>query len=139
MKISEAKVKKILQTILEQFESDICYDNCFYDFDSTSEAWDKITELITEQINETLKDIEYYKGDKMTITEFLEENKLTVNDLIVYKKLFYVLNDSCYALGHIIGKERDIDKRIGMLISLFKDYDLKIVNSIDCNIQNREV
>jgi len=70
----------------------------------------------------------------MTITEFLEENKLTVNDLIVYKKLFYVLNDSSYILGHIIGKERDINKRIEMLISLFKDYDLKIVNTIDCNI-----
>jgi len=48
--------------------------------------------------------------------------------------LFYVLNDSSYSLGHIIGKERDINKRIEMLISLFKDYDLKIVNTIDCNI-----
>jgi len=70
----------------------------------------------------------------MTITEFLKENNLTVNDLIVYKKLFYVLNDSSYTMGRIIGKERDIDSRIEMLISLFKDYDLKIVNTFDCNI-----
>jgi len=67
----------------------------------------------------------------MTITEFLEENSLTVNDLIVYKKLFCLLNDCSYTIGLIIGKERDIDKRIGMLIGLFKEYDLKIVNTIE--------
>jgi len=69
----------------------------------------------------------------MTITEFLEENNLTVNDLVVHKKLFYLLNDPGYTLGCVIG-ERDIDKRIAMMVNLFKNYDLKIVNTIDYNI-----
>jgi len=61
----------------------------------------------------------------MTITEFLEENNLTVNDLIVYKRLFYLLKDSSYTL-EFISKEGNLDKRIELLINLFKDYDLKI-------------
>jgi len=64
MKISEARVKYILQTVLKQFECDICYDNCFYDFDSSLEVWNKITELVTEQINEAIIDNQYYEVKK---------------------------------------------------------------------------
>jgi len=60
MRISEAKVKYILQTILKEFECDICHDSCFYDFDSIPEVWTKITELITKEINEPV-DSQYYK------------------------------------------------------------------------------
>jgi len=69
----------------------------------------------------------------MTITEFLEENSLDVNDLIVYKKILCLLKDSDYTLKFII-KERELDKRTEMLINLFKDYDLKIVNTTNYTI-----